>query len=119
MVFVFTVFELSGRPYTGRMKSNVEDVYTVINQDRRSTVSKTARTLDISYGISQGVLEYAMDLREVVCVISMASRSTSFFVRCRMSVTSNIPYSVVSDNDNVAARTAIPRRSSISGTIHP
>jgi hypothetical protein len=35
----------------------------VINKDRGSTVSKTARRLGISYGIRQGILEYAMDLR--------------------------------------------------------
>jgi hypothetical protein len=54
---VFIVFELSGRQYTGRIKSYVEYVCTVINKDRRSTDSKTARRLGISYGISQGVFE--------------------------------------------------------------
>lgn len=87
---VFTVFDLSGRPYTGRMKSNVEDVCTVINKDRRITVSKTAPGLGISYGISQGVAEYATDLREVVCVFSTTSRITSFFGRCSMGVVSAI-----------------------------
>jgi hypothetical protein len=76
------------------MKSNVEDVCTVINKDRDSTVSKTARRLGISYGTTQGNLEYAMDLREVVCVFSKASRTTSLFGRCSMGVASNIPYSV-------------------------
>jgi len=88
----FTVFELSGRPYKGHIKSNVEDVCTVINKGRRITVSKTARRLGISYGISQGVLEYAMDLREVVCVFSTTSRTIPFFGRCSMGVYSNIPY---------------------------
>jgi hypothetical protein len=91
---VFTVFELSGGSYTGRMKSYVEYVCTVINKNRRSTDSKTARRLGISYGICHGVFEYAMDLREVVCVFSKASRITSFFGRCSMGVASNIPLAV-------------------------
>jgi hypothetical protein len=91
---VFTIFELSGGPYTGRMKSYVVYVCTVINKDRRSTDSKTARRLGISYGISQGVFEYAMDLREFVCVFSKASRTTSFFGRCSVGVASNISFSV-------------------------
>jgi hypothetical protein len=91
---VFTVLEHLGRPYKGCMKKNLEDVCTVINKDRRSTVSKTARRLGILYGISQGVLEYSMDLRGVVSVSAMASSTTLFFGGCSMGVDSNIPYSV-------------------------
>jgi hypothetical protein len=82
---VITSFE-----HSGSMKTNVEEVFKVINKARRSTVSKIVRRLGISYGINQGVLKYAMDLHEIVFVFSTASRTTSIFENCSVVVASNI-----------------------------
>jgi hypothetical protein len=120
--------EHSGHPYTGRIKENVENVSKVINKDRRSTIVEIAWWLGISYGISQRILEHAMDFRDV-CVSFLNSEENHFnfwtlkhdfgLQHSLLSCFGNLWFVFVSETDIVATTSAFPGCSSNLGKIAP